>query len=59
MGQDNLQPFEKMQLIRRSIATIEDMLVCLSAYDGRPIDKVYPALKAFEKEVNNFTAEHI
>jgi hypothetical protein len=56
---DNLQPIEKMQRIRGAIATIEDMLVCLSAYDGRPVDKVMPRLMELRKAVDNFTAEHI
>ena len=56
---DALQPIEKVERIRRALATVEDMLFCLSEYDGRDISKVFPRYKELQTAVDHFTAEHI
>jgi len=54
-----MEPMEKVERIRRSIATIEDMLVCLSHYDGRPVDRVYPKLVELREAVDRFVEAYI
>lgn len=54
-----MDPIEKIRIIRQNIAKIEDTLCCLSHFDGRDISEVFPALKKFEAEINNFVAKEI